>query len=30
MTVVNFVVAMAVPQLTRRYGNGPLLAGAWL
>ena len=27
MTVANFVVAVVVPQLTRRYGNGPLLAG---
>ncbi len=26
-TVVNFAVAMAVPQLTRRFGNGALLAG---
>ncbi len=27
MTVANFVVAVCVPQLTRRYGNGLLLAG---
>ncbi len=27
MTVANFVVAVYVPQLTRRYGNGLLLAG---
>jgi predicted MFS family arabinose efflux permease len=27
MTVVNFAVAVAVPRLTRRYGNGLLLAG---
>ncbi len=27
MTVANFVVAVAVPQLTRRYGNPRLLAG---
>lgn len=27
MTVVNFVVAIAVPRLTRRLGNGLLLAG---
>jgi predicted MFS family arabinose efflux permease len=27
MTVTNFVVAVYVPQLTRRYGNGLLLAG---
>jgi predicted MFS family arabinose efflux permease len=27
MTVVNFVVAVRVPQLTQRYGNGLLLAG---
>jgi EmrB/QacA subfamily drug resistance transporter len=27
MTVANFVVAVVVPQLTRKYGNGPLLAG---
>ncbi|MGO9977420.1 MAG: MFS transporter [Solirubrobacteraceae bacterium] len=27
MTVVNFAVAMAVPELTRRHGNGVLLAG---
>lgn len=26
MTVVNFVVAIRVPQLTKRYGNGLLLA----
>jgi hypothetical protein len=26
MTVVNFAVAMAVPRLTQRYGNGLLLA----
>lgn len=26
MTVVNFVVAIRVPQLTKRYGNGVLLA----
>ncbi len=26
MTIVNFVVAVAVPQLTKRYGNGLLLA----
>jgi EmrB/QacA subfamily drug resistance transporter len=30
MTVANFVVAVIVPQLTRRYGNGPLLAGGLL
>jgi sugar phosphate permease len=27
MTVVNFAVAIAVPRLTERHGNGPLLAG---
>jgi sugar phosphate permease len=27
MTIVNFAVAIAVPKLTRRYGNGLLLAG---
>ncbi|MFB9979945.1 MFS transporter [Mesorhizobium kowhaii] len=27
MTMVNFAVAMVVPQLTRRFGNGRLLAG---
>jgi EmrB/QacA subfamily drug resistance transporter len=27
MTVVNFAVAVAVPKLTRRYGNALLLAG---
>jgi predicted MFS family arabinose efflux permease len=27
MTVVNFAVAVAVPRLTRRYGNALLLAG---
>lgn len=27
MTVVNFAVAIAVPRLTARYGNGLLLAG---
>lgn len=27
MTIANFVVAVAVPQLTRRFGNGLLLAG---
>jgi EmrB/QacA subfamily drug resistance transporter len=27
MTAVNFAVALAVPKLTRRYGNGLLLAG---
>jgi len=27
MTVVNFAVAVAVPRLTARYGNGLLLAG---
>jgi hypothetical protein len=27
MTLTNFAVAVAVPRLTRRYGNGPLLAG---
>ncbi|TPN83083.1 MFS transporter [Mesorhizobium sp. CU2] len=27
MTLVNFAVAMTVPQLTRRFGNGRLLAG---
>jgi EmrB/QacA subfamily drug resistance transporter len=26
MTLVNFLVAISVPRLTRRYGNGPLLA----
>jgi MFS family permease len=26
MTVVNFAVAIATPRLTRRFGNGPLLA----
>ncbi|WLI90789.1 MFS transporter [Massilia sp. R2A-15] len=26
MTLVNFAVAMAVPRLTRRFGNAPLLA----
>jgi hypothetical protein len=26
MTVVNFVVAISTPRLTRRFGNGPLLA----
>jgi hypothetical protein len=26
MTIVNFAVAIAVPKLTRRYGNGLLLA----
>jgi MFS family permease len=26
MTVANFVVALATPKLTRRFGNGPLLA----
>jgi hypothetical protein len=26
MTIVNFVVALAVPRLTHRHGNGPLLA----
>ncbi|WP_292370208.1 MFS transporter [Methanoregula sp. UBA64] len=30
MTVANFVVAVIVPQLTRKYGNGPLLAGGLL
>ena len=28
MTVVNFAVAMAVPRLTRSFGNGRLLAGS--
>jgi EmrB/QacA subfamily drug resistance transporter len=27
MTVVNFAVALLVPRLTRRFGNGALLAG---
>lgn len=27
MTLVNFAVALMVPKLTRRFGNGPLLAG---
>src|SRR4051812_24314500 len=27
MTIVNFAVAIAVPRLTHRYGNGLLLAG---
>jgi MFS family permease len=26
MTVINFAVAIATPRLTRRFGNGPLLA----
>jgi predicted MFS family arabinose efflux permease len=30
MTVANFVVAVAVPQLTRRFGNPRLLAGGLL
>ena len=30
MTVVNFVVAMAIPRLTRRVGNAPLLAAGVL
>jgi EmrB/QacA subfamily drug resistance transporter len=27
MTLTNFAVAVSVPRLTRRFGNGPLLAG---
>ena len=27
MTIANFVVALATPRLTRRFGNGALLAG---
>ncbi|MGA2122103.1 MAG: MFS transporter [Methanoregula sp.] len=30
MTVANFVVAVVVPQLTKRFGNGRLLAGGLL